>query len=259
MNGEQLVKRHGKADFVGGIQTGQHGVGRFQIAAHTLGIDGGGGDAHHMANGAADGAVNGLIGLGLDADTDGLVVGQHFVDGIDQLPGSPDRALALCAQGPLTGQPQNNQVTSQLLGNVDGAVGTPHGELPVLGVGAHEAAVLGVLVHPQPGSHELSLEAVLVQQLFDFPGVGLDLFLSHVVHVGHSVIIMELNGGKAQFRKPGEFGFQINGLTGFGAVGIRTGVNIPGAHREFELRHDKYLQKDVFECLSRGFFASVIL
>ena len=194
-----------------------------------------------MAHRAADGAVDRLVGLGLDANADALVVLEHFVDGLDQLSGGPHGALALGAQRALARQPEDDQVRAQFAGDVDGAVGAPHGEFAVGCAGAHEAAVLGARVHPQAGSDELGLEAVLVQQLFHAAGIFLDLFLRHVVHIRHGVVVVELHGGEAQLGEFGKFAFQVDHLAGLGAVGIGAGVDVPGADGKLESGHCVFL------------------
>ena len=237
MNGKQLVKSQCKADFVGGIQPGQNRMRRFQIAADAFGIGCSSGNRHHMPHCAADGTVDGFVGLGFDADTDVFIIGQHFIDGFNQLLCRPYRALALCTERSLAGQPQNDQIGAQFFGNIDRAVCAPHSVFPVALARRHKAAVLRAGIHPQTRSNKLGLQAVLVQQLLDAAGIFFDLLIAHIVHIGNSVIVVELYRREAQLGKLGKLGFQIDGVTGFRAVGIRTGMYIPGADGKFEFRH----------------------
>ena len=45
---------------------------------------------------------------------------------------------------------------------------------------------------------------------------------------------MELDRGESQFGKFGEFCLQVDRLTGFRTIGIRSGMNVPGAYRKLE-------------------------
>lgn len=48
------MKQGRETDLIGGVETGQNGVGGFKVAADAPGVNGRGGDSHHMAHSAAD-------------------------------------------------------------------------------------------------------------------------------------------------------------------------------------------------------------
>ena len=85
-------------------------------------------------------------------------------------------------------------------------------------------------IHPQAGSHEFSSQAIFIQQLFHAAGIFFDFLFRHVIHIRNRIVIMELNRGESQFGKFREFCLQVDWLTGFRTIGIRSGMNVPGAY-----------------------------
>ncbi len=239
VNGEQLIKSKSETDFIGRIQPGQDCMCALEIAANTFGINGRSGDTHHMADGAAEGAVNRFIWLGFNADADRFIIAEHVVDRFDQLFCSRYGALGFRAERTFAGKPQHNQITAQFPGNIDGTIGAPHGKIAVLFAGACKTAVSRMGIHPEPRRNKLGSQAVLVQHGFDFSCFRFDLFHTEIVHVGNSIVIMKLHSGKTQLGKFSEFGLQINRIAGFRAVGIRTGMDIPGPDGKFELGYNR--------------------
>jgi hypothetical protein len=62
---------------------------------------------------------------------------------------------------------------------------------------------------------------------------------------------MKLHGIETELFEHGEFALEINGLTGVGAVGVRTGMNIPGADRKLEARHESSSSDKSIENIDR--------
>ena len=182
---------------------------------------------------------NRFVGLWLNADADGIIITEHVVDRFDQLFCSRYGAFGFRAERTFAGKPQNDQIAAQLTGNIYGPVSAPHGKLPVLFAGTGEAAVHRMGIHPEPRRNKLGSQTVLVQHGFDFSCFSLNLFHAEIVHVGNSIVIMELHSGKSQFGKLSEFGLQIDRAAGFRAIGIRTGMDIPRADSEFEFGHNR--------------------
>ena len=199
-----------------------------------------------MAGSAADGAVDGLIGLRLDKDQRIVTIGQDVVERVAQLEGHLDGVLAFSTQGAFTGQPQLDLVGAECLGDVAGAAGTPLGEFAVFLAGSGEAAVIRALVEPQTRSDELCEQTVLVEHRLDVLGVVDDLLLGHVVHVGNCVVVMELHAGQADLGIFLHFLFQRNALAMAGAKGLVSLMDVPRACGEAESSHSKILLFDLF-------------
>ena len=199
-----------------------------------------------MAGSAADGAVDGLIGLRLNEDQRIVTIGQDVVERVAQLEGHLDGVLAFGAEGAFTGQPQLDLVGAECLGDIAGAAGTPLGEFAVFLAGSGEAAVIRALVEPQTRSDELCEQTVLVEHRLDVLGVVDDLLLGHVVHVGNCVVVMELHAGQADLGIFLHFLFQRNALAMAGAKGLVALMDVPRACGEAESSHSKILLFDLF-------------
>ena len=97
MDAPQLVESQREAHVVGGIEAGEDGVRGFDAQADTVRIDGVSADSQSVAGSAADGAVDGLIGLRLDEDQRIVTIGQDVVERVAQLEGHLDGVLAFGA------------------------------------------------------------------------------------------------------------------------------------------------------------------
>ena len=259
VDGAQLAELQSKCHFVSGIQTSQDSVSGFQNCANTLGILRSSGNSHNVADGAAVGTVDRLIGLGLDQNLDLVVVGQHVVDGVDQLADLLNGVLGLSTQGAFTSQPQNDVLSAHSVSDVDGALCTPHSELVVfLGVGG-EAAVGGVGIHPQTRSDELSNQTVLVQGSLHVLSIINDLLLGHVVHIGHCVVIVELNAGHTDLCELLKLCLHVNGRTNAGAESLYAFVTVPGACSKLKSRHNICILSHFVKFGFRAYFLSTFI
>ena len=224
MDAPQLVESQREAHVVGGIEAGEDGVRGFDAQADTVRIDGVSADSQSVAGSAADGAVDGLIGLRLDENQRIITIGQDVVERVAQL----------------------DLVRAKRLSDVAGAAGTPLGEFAVFLAGSGEAAVIRALVEPQTRSDELCEQTVLVEHRLDVLGVVDDLLLGHVVHVGNCVVVMELHAGQADLGIFLHFLFQRNALAMAGAKGLVSLMDVPRACGEAESSHSKILLFDLF-------------
>jgi hypothetical protein len=87
-----------------------------------------------MADGRDVGDVHRFIGLGFDGDAHVLVVGQHFVDGLDQVIDAFAGVLGFAEVGTLAGEPEHDEVGLHRLGDVDAAQRTVDGVFAALGI-----------------------------------------------------------------------------------------------------------------------------
>ena len=190
-----------------------------------------------MTDGAAVAAIDRLIGLGLDEDLDLVVIAEHIVDGIDQLADLLNGILGLCAEGAFAGEPENDVLRAQSVGDLDGALCSPHSELIVLFAVGGEAAVGGVRIHPETRSDKLCYEAVLVEGGLNILGIVNDLLLGHVVHVGNSVVIVELYAGESYLGELLELLFHGYGGADAGSESLNAFVYVPGAGGKSKSAH----------------------
>ena len=190
-----------------------------------------------MTGSAADGAVDGLIGLRLDENQRIITIGQDVVERVAQLEGHFNGILALGAERALTGQPQLDLVRAKRLSDVAGAAGTPLGKLTVFLAGSSEAAVIRALVEPQTRRDKLCKQAVFVEHRLDVLCVVDDLLLGHVVHVGNGVVVMELHAGQADLGVLLHFLLERNALAMAGAKGFVALVDVPRACGKSECCH----------------------
>ena len=207
----------------------------------TAGIDGVGTDCQSVTGSAADGAVDGLIGLRLNEDQSIVTIGEDVVERVAQLERHLDGVLALGAERAFTSQPQLDLVGAQSLGDVAGAACTPLRELAVFLQGRGEAAVIRAFVEPQTRCDELSEQTVLVQRRLDVLCIVNDLLLGHVVHVGNSVVVMELHAGQTDLGILLHFLFQGDALAVTRTKGLVALVNVPRTGGKAECSHNHYL------------------
>ena len=126
MYGTQFSKLQGEGHLIGRVQSCQNRMCRLQHGTHTGRILRRGGNCHDMPDGTAVTTIDRLIGLGFNQDINLGIIGQHLIDGRNQLSDLLHRVLTLCTEGPLPGQPQNHVLRTQGVRDIDGSLSPPH-------------------------------------------------------------------------------------------------------------------------------------
>jgi len=188
-----------------------------------------------MSGGPRVRLVDRLVRLGLDHDLDRPVVAKDPVQRLDQLLDHRHRRLALHAQRALTSQPQHQVLGAEDLGDVDRTVRTPQRLLPVLRDRSGVRTVLERRVEPQPGRHELSLQAIAVEQRLQLVRFLADLGLRLRGDVGNGVIVMELDRSEAHLGELRDLVLHAQRLTSRRAVDVGAVSHIPGTGSELDL------------------------
>lgn len=187
-----------KAHLVRGIKPGENRVRALDIYADARGIGAEVPQSDRVTGGGDVGLIDRLVGLGLNRNADGGVMGQHAVDGLDEILGRALAVLGFAHVGAFAGQPEHDQLGVQRMGNVDGP------QTALDGVGAAGRIVGGVAavdrarVFPEPGGHEFGDQPFAVQHTLHLFGLFRERGGVEVIQVGHGVVIVKLDAIEAQ-------------------------------------------------------------
>ena len=234
MDGEQLLVGEGVTHFVRRIKVGEDGVCAFDVDADAAGIAGQEAEGDGMAGGRNIGVVNGFIGLGLDGDFDLLVVVEHFIDDFGQALDGDAGILCFADVGAFAGEPEDNQLGAEDVGDVDGffeAVLRVCAGLRVIG---GESAVDGLGIKPETRGDKFRIKSCAVEFFTEFFGDGGDLRGSLAVDFGDCVVIMELDAVEAEFLEKRKFFIKREWFSDIWAERVCAFVNVPGAECKTE-------------------------
>ena len=207
---------------------------RLNETAHTGGITGHKSHGDGVTDGGDIGVIHGFVGLGFDHHTDVFVIVQHHLQSICDALSGDHRVFGFTDIGTFTGKPQHDVTGPQSIGDIDGAFGAFQSIFPAFGAVVGVSAVDGLGGEPHTGSHKLSGQTVIVQDLLQFSGFFDDLIGSQICHVGHSIIIVELDTVKAHLLVGLQLLVEGDGVADFRTERVSSFVDVPRTERKTE-------------------------
>ena len=213
-------------------------MGAFDERADAFGVASQLSEGERVADGGNIGVVHRFVGLGLDGEPGALVVGEHFIESLDEILDAAGSALGFADVGAFAREPEDDEVGAENFGDVNGAKGAVNGVLAMFGIVAGVRAVNGVGAEPETRGDHFGGDAFASEPLFQLAGFFADLRLGFGVNVRDGVVVVEHHGVDAEFFELGEFPIERLRGPGGGAVGVPTFADVPGAETKLViLRH----------------------
>lgn len=240
VNGPQLSERHGEVHFIGGVESCQDAVGAFNQRAGAFRVPSLTGDSEHVADGRHVCVIHGLVGFGLDRESDFFVVSQHFVEGLDQELDTFQSVFGFAEIGAFTRQPQYEDIRAKHACDIDALFGAIDGVSTAFLVIAGVGAIDGFGAEPESGRDHFGSDSGVIQAAFQLLGLFEDLAGAFVIDVGDGIIVVEHHGVEAEFLESFEFPIEGDRRTSCRSVRVRAFTDIPGTKTKLEwafLRH----------------------
>ena len=234
MQRPEFVECHGEIDFIGGIQAGENGMGRFDQAADAFGIARQLRDGESMADGGDIGMVHRLVRLGLDGETDAFVVREHFVERFDEQVDAAAAVFGFAQISSFASEPENENIGAQIVGDIDGTQGAFDGIFAAFRIVAGVGAIDRHGAEPEAGRDHFRRDAgshPAASSVLWLPCGSVQSDLPSISGTASSS--WNIMASKPSFFELVEFPIEGLGRAGGGAVGVLAFTDVPGAEAEF--------------------------
>src|ERR1041385_2003470 len=166
MERPKLAEGHGKINFIRGVEASKDCLRGLNETSNALGSASQLGNSQGMANRGQISMIHRLIWFGFNCEPNFPIVSEHFVQCLNKQIHAPSAVLGLAQISSLAGDPQHDQVCSNIIGDVNGAQRALDSILATFWIVAGVCAINGHRTEPKARGHYFSEDACVVQFTF---------------------------------------------------------------------------------------------